>query len=139
MQSIGCLVYIIESMYNHLLYLSYWLIDSIVLLAVYNLVPQSSLVLGNNRFNSIESAIYAGFWLTFLVWIWWDFAIARKINSLTQSFTFGLFTIVNILSIWIVSKFSAITGFELTNLIWMLVIGLIVTALQKLAWKMIVK
>ena len=125
-------------MYNHLLFLAYWFINSTVLFIARSLVPDNSIILGNWRFNSFESSIYAGFWLTFLIWVWWDFAIARKIKLDKTVITFGFFFLVNSISIWMVSRFSYMTGFGLTNYAWALAIGLTATLLQRVGWRLIV-
>lgn len=125
-------------MYNHLLYLTYWIINTIVLFVVRSLIPGNNVILGSERFNGFESSIYAGFWLTFLVWIWWDFAIAKKIKLDKTITTIGFFLFVNSLSIWMVSRFSYFTGFALTNYAWALGIGIVVTLLQRVGWRLIV-
>ena len=121
------------NMYNHLMYLAYWLINSSVLLIASSVIPDN-VTLGSWRFNGIESALYAGFWITFLIWIFCDFAMARKFNLSRKIVSFGFFFIVNSFSIWAVSMFSGITGFELIHYEWVLVIGFVVTILQKVIW-----
>jgi len=127
----------INYMYNHLLYLGYWLTNSIVLL-LSTLVTGNSVILGGDRFNTLEASIYAGFWLTFLIWVWWDFAIARKFKLDKGVIIFGFFLFVNIFSLVAVSRFHFFTGFELINYFWVLAIALLATILQRVAWKLIV-
>ncbi len=122
-------------MYNHLLYLAYWTVNAIVLFLAGILVP--GVKLGDGRFSSFEAAIYGGFWVTFCVWIWWDFAIARKFQF-SQAVKFVVFFIVNSISILIISKFHFLTGFVLTNYIWALAIGIFATILQRMAWGIVV-
>jgi len=95
--------------------------------------------LGNWRFNSFEASIYAGFWLTFLFWVWWDFAIARGIKLDNKFITFVFFLFVNSFSVWAVSMFYRVIGFGLTNYYWALAMGFAVTILQRAAWRVIVK
>lgn len=123
-------------MYNHLMYFAYWMINSLVLYLAGWAIP-NNVLLGNWRFNSIESSIYAGFWLTFLIWACWDFAIARKFNLKNKTATFVFFLLVNAISIWVVSRFSNITGFELTNYQWAFAIGFVITLLQRVPWKFV--
>ena len=120
-------------MYNHLLYFAYWLINSSVLLIASSVIP-NNITLGNWRFNGFESSLYAGFWITFLIWVCWDFAMARKFNLSKKMVSFGFFFIVNVVSIWAISRFSSITGFELIHYEWVLAIGFVSTILQKLLW-----
>lgn len=123
-------------MYNHLLYLGYWFVNSLVLF--FSSFFITDIHLGNARLNSIESAIYAGFWLTFCVWIWWDFAIARNLTFKGKGVSFLIFVIVNSASLFIISKFRFATGFEMSGLVWLLGIASIVTFLQRIVWKLVV-
>ena len=123
-------------MYNHLLFLSYWLVNTTVLFLASLFIP--AIRLGVERFNSFESAFYAGFWLTFFIWVFWDFAIARKFQLDKKGITLTFFLFVNSISVWAVSRFYFITGFELTNYLWALVIGLLATLLQRVVWKLVV-
>ena len=123
-------------MYNHLLYLGYWIVNTTVLLLASFFIP--AVRLGQQRFNSLESAVYAGFWLTFIIWVWWDFAIARRIKIEGKIANFTIFFIVNSLACWAVSRFYFVTGFVLTNYLWALIIGLMATFLQKIAWRVVV-
>lgn len=124
-------------MYNHLMYFAYWVINSLVLYLASWILPENNVVLGNWRFSSIESSIYAGFWLTFLVWVFWDFAIAREFNLKKKMVAFGFFLIVNSISIWVISRFSNITGFELINYQWAFIIGFAATLLQRVPWRFV--
>lgn len=124
-------------MYNHLMYFAYWVINSFVLYAASWLIPDKNVTLGNWRFNSIESALYAGFWMTFLIWVAWDFAMARKFSLNKKIVAFLFFLCINFMSIWVVSRFSSITGFELKNYLWGVAIGFIITLLQKVPWRFV--
>lgn len=124
-------------MYNHLMYFAYWVINALVLYLASLIVPDSNIALGNWRFSNIESSIYAGFWLTFLIWIFWDFAIAKEFDLRNKTFSFIFFLLVNAMSIWIVSKFATVTGFGVINYQWILAISLVTTLLQKVPWKFV--
>lgn len=123
--------------YNHLLYFTYWIINSLIIYVFWALFP-SQIVLGNWRFNPIESAIYAGFWVTFFVWVLWDFAMAKGLRFDTGTVTLGYFWSANIFAYWIVSRFSQITGFGITNFLWAFAIGLAAYIIQRLGWKFVV-
>lgn len=120
-------------MYNHILYFTYWLIDSVILYVFYLFFP-ADLVLGNYKFSPVESAIYAGFWVTFFVWVLWDFAIAKKLKFDTGLVTLGYFWSANIFAFWIVSRFSQISGFGMTNFVWAFAIALAAFMVQRLAF-----
>lgn len=126
-------------MYNHLLFLSYWIINSLVLFMASLVIPSHEVVLGSWRFSGIESSIYVGFWLTFLIWVWWDFAIARKMNSYKKFVAVSYFLFVNIFCIFALSRFPDLTGLTLKNFWWAIIIGAVTTILQRIAWKLIVK
>lgn len=124
-------------MYNHLLYFSYWIVNSLVLYAFTFLAP-SNVILGNWRFSSIESAIYAGFWVTFLIWVLWDFALAKGIKFDTGAVTLGYFWSANILAFWLVSRFSEYAGFGVTSYLWAITIALFAYMSQRLTWHLVV-
>lgn len=125
-------------MYNHLLYFSYWLVNSTVLY-VLGLLFSQNIVLGNWRFSPIESAIYAGFWVTFLIWVLWDFALAKGVKFDSKVVTFGYFGITNIFGFWLVSRFSQYAGLGITNYIWAFAIGLVAYIFQRLAWGIVIR
>src|SRR3972149_1067978 len=97
-------------MYNHFLYFSYWILNSLVLYLFF-LVFGDSVVLGNWRFGALESAIYSGFWVTFLLWTFWDFALAKGVKFDNWLTTLGYFWLVNTFSFWLTSRFSQYAGF----------------------------
>ena len=123
-------------MYNHLLYFTYWLFNSVILY-VFGLIFPVNVVLGNWRFGPIESAIYAGFWVTFFIWVLWDFALAKGIKFDSAVVTLGYFWAVNIFSFWVVSRFSQYSGLGISNYLWDFAIGLIAYIVQRLAWRFI--
>ena len=124
-------------MYNHLLYFSYWLGNSIILY-IFNVIFPGGVVLGNWRFGPIEAAIYAGFWVTFFVWVLWDFAIAKGVKFDSMATTVGYFWAANIFGVWIVSRFSQYAGFGMASYLWAIAIGLGAFLIQRLARRLIV-
>lgn len=124
-------------MYNHLLYFAYWIFDSIVIY-LFGLAFPGSIVLGNWRFGPIEAAVYAGFWVTFFVWVLWDFAIAKSIKFDMGIITLGYFWSANIFAFWVVSRFSQYLGFGITRYFWAILIGLVAYLVQRFAWNIIV-
>ncbi|OGE25571.1 hypothetical protein A3H85_00165 [Candidatus Daviesbacteria bacterium RIFCSPLOWO2_02_FULL_40_8] len=125
-------------MYNHLLYLGFWFTNSLTIFLSQYIIP-GNIVLGNWRFNRLEAAIYAGFWLTFLFWVWWDFAIHRKLKSDNKMISFFVYLVVNSLAIWAVSTFHYVLGFQLLGYLWAFAIGFVMTILQAFAWKIVVR
>lgn len=125
-------------MYNHWLYFAYWLASAVVLLLA-SIIPDTKVILGNWRFNNIEASIYSGFWLTFLYWVWWDFAIQRRIYNDNKTVSFLIFLIVNSIGVWVVSVFHYIIGFQLLGYPWALGIGIVLTIAQSIAWRIVVR
>jgi len=124
-------------LYNHLLYFTYWLFNSAVLY-VFGLLFPMNVILGNWRFNPIESAVYAGFWVTFFIWVLWDFTIAKGVRFESGAVTLGYFWVANAFAFWIVSRFSQVAGFGITNYLWAFAIGLGAYIVQRIAWKLVV-
>jgi hypothetical protein len=124
-------------MYNHLLYFVYWLFDSIIIY-VFGLVFPTSVVLGNWRFGPIEAAIYAGFWVTFFVWLLWDFALSKGVKFDMGIVTLGYFWSANIFAFWTVSRFSQYAGLGISGYYWAFIIGLAAYFVQRLAWRIVV-
>lgn len=109
-------------MYNHILYFYYWLANALVLL-IFKLVFTGMVVLGNWRFSSIEAAFYSGFWITFTVWCFWDWALAKKIPLNQPVLAFIYFFPVNSLAVWLVSRWANYTGMGIAGFGWAFVIG----------------
>lgn len=123
-------------MYNHLLYFVYWILNSLIVYS-FNLAYPDHVILGNWRFNPVESAIYAGFWVTFFVWVCWDFAIARGLKFDSAVVTFGYFWLSNAFSFWVVSRFSQFAGFGITSYVWALLIAVFAYILQRFAFRVV--
>ena len=121
-------------MYNHFLYLLYWVLGSLVLYLGGTLRPDE-VVLGNHRFNSTEAAIYAGFWATFIIWAMWDFITARglKLENLPVALVF--FWGANSIALWLVARFAHIIGFGISSYHWALILGGVASISQIIVWK----
>ena len=125
-------------MYNHLLYFGYWVTNAIVLYFASILLP-SDITLGSWRFSTLEASLYAGFCLTFLVWIWWDFALAWKFDFHKKLPVFLFFLFVNYFSILTITRFDYLTGFSITSFFWAFIIGFVATILQQGIHQLIVR
>lgn len=124
-------------MYNHLLYFLYWIINVAVLYSS-KFVFAQNIVLGNYRFTPLEAAIYSGFWVTFFVWVAWDFAIARGLKFESKLVTFGYFTIINIFAFWVVSRIALYMGFGITHYFWVLPLAVVAFLLQRITYRLVV-
>jgi hypothetical protein len=124
-------------MYNHVLYLSYW-VANVLVIYLMSLIFPDNIVLGNFRFNSVESAVYAGFWATVLFWAMWDFVHVRNIKLDRVSGRLWVFWAFNFISFWLVSRFSHIAGFGISSFWWALFVGFFAHLVQRFAWILVV-
>jgi len=124
-------------MYNHWLFFSYWLVNAIIIWLTGWLFPES-FVLGTWKFTFLEAAIYSGFWVTFLVWIFWDFMLAKKLKF-NQLLNFGWFWLANTIGIWLTARGSEYTGLGIRAYYMAIVLGLFTYSGQRLVKKMVLK
>ncbi|OGM57401.1 hypothetical protein A3E46_02165 [Candidatus Woesebacteria bacterium RIFCSPHIGHO2_12_FULL_46_16] len=123
-------------MYEHLLFLLYWFLNSLVLYLLGLLFP-ASVVLGTWRLTMVEAAIYAGFWLTFFVWTMWEYVLFRKVKLEPFTLRFIFFFVVNALGIWLVARYAAYTGLGIASFWWAFALGAVTNLLQAVAWKLL--
>ena len=125
-------------MYNHLLYIAFWATNSLILILA-SAFAGDYVQLGGVRFNNIESGIYAGFWITFIVWAFWDFSMGRRYNLQKKYRSFLFFFLVNVFAYWAVSKFNNWVGYTLIDFTWVFVLALIATFFQRIIKKAMTK
>ena len=124
-------------MYNHWLFLLYWLGNALIIWLSAWLFPESY-VLGTWKFTAIEGAIYSGFWLTFVVWIFWDFALAKGLK-ISQFINFFWFWLANTIGIWLVSHLNHFTGIGIRAYYLAIVLGLFTYTGQRWVKKVVFK
>lgn len=124
-------------MYNHQLYLLYWTVNSVVLYFAAMFFP-IALSLGGGRFVPIEAAIYSGFWMTFVVWIMWDFMIAKRVNLEPEYVGFIFFLLINIVGVWTVARFTHYSGIQITNFAWVCILAVCANILQRIVRSILV-
>ena len=125
-------------MHDHVLFLLYWLVNSI-LIYLFGLTFPSSVVLGSYRLIPFEASIYSGFWLTFFVWTMWDYMLFRKVVLEPDLLRSLFFFFVNSLGIWLISRYGEYTGLGITSLWWAFLIGGGAYLLQRISWKALKK
>ena len=118
-------------MYNHLLYLVYWGVNAVVIYAAGSL-SGGAVELGVNKFVPFEAAVYGGFWMTFIVWTVWDFAIARGYKLGTGMTGMVYFLAANVLGMWAVTKLGVITGIRISDWLWLVGMALVCNFAQRL-------
>ncbi len=121
-------------MYNHLLYIFFWATNTLILIIASTVAPEH-LTLGNARFNNVESGIYAGFWITFIIWAFWDFSMGRRYNLSRKYRSFIFFFLVNFFAFWGVSNFENWVGFSQQDLNWVIIVAIVATLLQRVIKK----
>jgi hypothetical protein len=120
-------------MYNHILYLSYWLINALIVYILFRIFPDN-VVLGTWKFNAIEAAIYSSFWVTFVVWTAWDFIYSRQSTVFLEGglVTNLYFWAINAMGIWLVARFPGFAGLGLSSWPWAFVVGGIFNVFQRI-------
>lgn len=98
-----------------------------------------SVVLGNFKFSGLEASIYAGFWMTFLIWVFWDFARAKGMKFDEGIVRFFYFWLVNSFALWIIARFPYIAGFGIDSYLWAFVIGFLTISLHNFVWVFVTK
>lgn len=122
-------------MYNHLLYFSYWFINSFFLSFFHYLLPEN-FALGTWKLTGLEASIYSGFWITFVIWIFWDLILAKDIK-LGGTKSFFWFWLANTIGIWITAHMGQFTGFGISSLYLAIILGLVINMCQRLVRKFI--
>lgn len=125
-------------MYNHLLYLFFWITNSLILIFS-GIFASEYISLGGERFNNIEAGIYGGFWITFIIWVFWDFSLGRRYNLDKKYRSFLFFFFVNIFAFWAVSMFDRFIGFKVMDYYWFIILAMVATFFQRIVRRMIVK
>lgn len=125
-------------MYNHILYLFYWIISFAIFYLTYRVFPDG-FVLGNWKFTPIEAGIYSSFWLVVFVWVVWDFLISRGVDLKENLGTWLYFWAVNAVGIWLVAKLSRILGLDIKNYLWAIGVAFVVNLAQRIVWKFVTK
>lgn len=125
----------IFKMYEHLLFLLYWFLNSLSIYLLGSIFP-SSVVLGTFRLSPLEASLYAGFWLTFFVWTMWEFVLVRKVKLEPSLLRLIFFLVVNFIGVWIVTRYSYHTGLGIVSFWWALFIGTVADLLQSVFWSL---
>lgn len=125
-------------MYNHILYLFYWIVSFAVFWLANKVFPED-FVLGNWKFSPIEAAIYSSFWLVVFVWVVWDFLISRGVKFKEGLAVYLYFWAVNAVGIWLVSKLSQILGLGIRSYIWAIGVAFVVNLAQRIARRFVTK
>lgn len=118
-------------MFSHLFYLFFWAIVTLLLILLNNFFP-NNIALGNARFVSFEAAIYAGFWIMFLVTTIQDFISARGVKITNSIIAIFFFLGANTTAIWMVARFAHIIGLGISSWKVALLVGGLFSLFQRL-------
>lgn len=116
---------------NSILFFIYWLVNYLVIY-LFSLLFPNMIVLGSFRLPAIPSAIYSGFWLTFVVWCLWEYMFVRNVDFDTDEFKNLYSLFVNILGIWLISRYSEYTGLGIVSIGWVFVLATVAMIVQKI-------
>ncbi|HLE48855.1 MAG TPA: hypothetical protein VI819_02370 [Patescibacteria group bacterium] len=125
-------------MYNHVLYLAFWLINFLLFYFAGKAFP-NDFVFGTWKFTTVEAAIYSSFWLTVLVWTAWDIIMSRGIKYEAGTVTWIYFWVVNSLGIWLITRVANVLGFGISGWRWALYLGVLVVVGQKFVWNLVTR
>jgi len=115
---------------NRLLYIFFWPLLLFLAASIFT----ADVVLGTYRFSTFEAAVYAGFWITFLAWVVWDFIQTRGVSLSNRVFGVTILWLANSAAVWMVARFAHLTGLGISSYRWALLLGLIVALAQGTVW-----
>lgn len=116
---------------NSLLFWVFWFLEFVIIFTL-NLLFPDMVVLGNSSFSGLSSALISSFWVTFVVCSLWEYMFVRNVNFDTQEFFYSYSLFINILGVWLVSRYSQYTGIGMFSFGWVIILGAIATLVQKL-------
>ena len=120
-------------MKKYLPFLSFWLLNSILLYLAELLLP-SYYVLGNFWLSGPAAMFWVGFWMTAILWAAQPLAqkLNIKIEGPMRKFAFFWFT--NTIAIWTLARFAHLSGLGITAFYWAIFLGLVANVTQWALW-----
>lgn len=110
-------------------FFSLWIANSLVFL-VASLVLVGNVVLGNDKVSTPMAAVIAGFVLTTLMLVV-EPAVKKSGYKVTNQNIWGLIYLVyNVGALWILKRFALVLGLGISSLVWVAVIGVVLTLVQ---------
>ncbi|OGM10706.1 hypothetical protein A2Z22_05365 [Candidatus Woesebacteria bacterium RBG_16_34_12] len=120
-------------MVHYSLYLSYWLVNSLILYLFNTLYPDD-IVLGTYQISYITAIIFSGFWMTFFFWALWDFFKGFKLKIEKIFFALAFLSLLNSISVWSVARLANFTGLGVSSFMWAIIIGSIANFFHLFLW-----
>lgn len=110
-------------------FFSLWIANSLVFL-IASLIFVGNVVLGNDKVSTPMAAVIAGFVLTTLMLVV-EPAVGKSGYKVTNKNVWGLIYLVyNIAALWILKRFALVLGLGISSLVWVAVIGVVLTLVQ---------
>lgn len=121
-------------MYNHVLFIIYWIITATILYIIHIFYP-TSVVLGNHKFVTIEAAVYSAFWISFIMWTILDVFYSRGFRFRNLVLFLIAFLAANSVSIWMVARFAKLLGLGIVSYQWAFAMAAVITVAERIAWQ----
>ena len=114
----------------------YWVIASGIVGAG-SWASSEMVILGNGRLSVFDGALYSGFWLAFWLWSMWDVMIGGGSWRVSGWWRWVYFGAVNIIGVWLVSRWPGFTGLRIVGWEGIVLLGLVINLLQQGVWSWI--
>lgn len=116
-------------------FISFWALNSLVLYLA-TLVFAGKVVLGTAALSLGGAAVFAGFWVTLLVWVAKPLCARLNLPYLQGRVNMFLFYwLANSVAIWLVARLAPFTGLGIARFYWAIVVGLGLNVLQWFLWQ----
>jgi len=110
-------------------FLSFWVANTVILLLA-SAILGSNVVLGNDKISKPVAAIIAGLILTALIFIIPPIIEKSGYKIKNENIWPAIFFVGNIIVIWIIKRIAVISGVGISNILWVLILGVIVTLVE---------
>lgn len=113
----------------------FWIVNSLFIYLA-TLVYPAKFVLGNFRFSPLMATIWAGLWITVIVWlaVWIVGKLKIKLSGSLTMFLF--YWLADALAVWITAHLAQITGFGIASFLYAIALGLVLDIVQYLVMKL---
>lgn len=106
-----------------LMFLGFWLVNSVIIWAVGQVVPES-VVLGNQHVSPIQASFFAGFMLSTVALLVKPTIELLNVKLKEEFHLMGFFLVADIVSVWIITRLALIIGVGVAVFWWAVVLGL---------------
>lgn len=121
-------------MKKYIPFISFWLLNSILLHLATTFYPLN-FVLGNFWLSKLQATLWAGFWVTALVWSARTVSERLNIKLEGRLRMFLFYWLANAAAIWLVARFAPLTGFGISRFTWAIGLGLVMNVAQWGLWQ----